>query len=61
MRIISFTKYALVGVVFIASCTKLNETDLLYGQPTDSNFGQKDAEVVALIAAAYTNLYGSFG
>lgn len=61
MRIITFVKYALVGVVFLASCTKLNETDLLYGQPTDTNFGQKDAEVVSLVAAAYTNLYGSFG
>ena len=25
------------------------------------NFGQTDAEIVSLLAAAYTNLYGSFG
>lgn len=61
MKIISRTKYLLIGLVLITSCTKLDEKDVLYGTPTNQNFGQTDAEVVSLLAAAYTNLYGSFG
>lgn len=61
MKIISLTNFALAGFVFLASCTRLSETDVLYGQPTNSNFGKTDAEIVSLLAAAYTNLYGSFG
>src|SRR4029078_8866891 len=40
---------------------KLDETKLVFDTATNQNFGQTDAEVVSLLAAAYTNLYGSFG
>src|SRR4029079_6425994 len=42
-------------------CTKLDENELLYDRATNANFGTTDEEIVSLIAAAYTNLYGSFG
>ena len=61
MKILSLTKYSLIGLLLITSCTNLDEKELLYGTPTDQNFGQTDAEVVSLVAAAYTNLYFSFG
>ena len=61
MKILSPTKYLLLGVLLIGSCTKLDETDVLFDTATNQNFGQTDAEIVSLLAAAYTNLYGSFG
>jgi hypothetical protein len=40
----------------------VDENELLYDRATNANFGTTDAErFVSLIAAAYTNLYGSFG
>jgi len=61
MKILSLRNYLLIGILLISSCTKLDEKDLLYDRATNLNFGFTDAEVVSLIAAAYTNLYGSFG
>jgi starch-binding outer membrane protein, SusD/RagB family len=62
MRILSVAKYSFMGLFLIsASCTKLDEKELVSGLATNLNFGQTDAEVVSLLAAAYTNLYGSFG
>ncbi|MFC0772093.1 RagB/SusD family nutrient uptake outer membrane protein [Terrimonas alba] len=62
MKILSVAKYSFIGLFLIsASCTKLDEKELVYGLATNQNFGQTDAEVVSLLAAAYTNLYGSFG
>ena len=61
MKILSLIKYSLIGVLFISSCTKLDEKDVLFDTATSRNFGQTDAEIVSLLAAAYTNLYGSFG
>ncbi|MEO5891525.1 MAG: RagB/SusD family nutrient uptake outer membrane protein [Ferruginibacter sp.] len=61
MKISSFVKCSLVGIVLMSSCTKLDETELLYDRASNLNFGVTDAEVVSLLAAAYTNLYGSFG
>lgn len=61
MKILSQKKYLIIGLLLVTSCTKLEEKDLLYGTATNVNFGQTDAEIVALMAAAYTNLYGSFG
>jgi hypothetical protein len=62
MKILSLAKYTIPGLVLIAvSCTKLDEKDLVFDTATNLNFGQTDAEIVSLLAAAYTNLYGSFG
>ena len=61
MKILSLTKYSLIGLLIITSCTKLDEKELVFDTATSSNFGQTDAEIVSLLAAAYTNLYGSFG
>lgn len=61
MKILSLKKYSIAGIMVIASCTNLDEKNYLYDTATVDNFGQTDAEVVALMAAAYTNLYGSFG
>jgi len=61
MKILSLTKYSLIGLLLISSCTKLDEKELVFDTATGLNFGQTDAEIVSLLAAAYTNLYGSFG
>ncbi len=61
MKILSFTKCSLIGLLLLSSCTKLDEKDLVFDTATNLNFGQTDAEIVSLIAQAYTNLYGSFG
>jgi hypothetical protein len=61
MKFLSLTKYSIVGFLVMGSCTNLDEKNYLYDTATNENFGQTDAEVVSLMAAAYTNLYGSFG
>jgi hypothetical protein len=61
MKLLSTYKYLLAAVLFIASCTKLNEKDKLYDTVTSDNFYKTDEELVAAVGAAYTNLYGSFG
>ncbi|RZK47355.1 MAG: RagB/SusD family nutrient uptake outer membrane protein, partial [Pedobacter sp.] len=61
MKLKSFSRYPLMLLLFVGSCTKLDEKELLFDRATDENYGKTDAELVSLIAAAYTNLYGSFG
>ncbi len=61
MKALSLTKYILSGFVLLSSCTKLEEKDLLFDTATNENFGNTDAELVSLVAAAYTDLYGGFG
>jgi hypothetical protein len=61
MKILSLTKCLLIGLLLISSCTRLDEKELLFDRVTGDNFGVNDAEIVSLLAAAYTNLYGSFG
>jgi hypothetical protein len=61
MKFLSLKKYSVLVLLFIVSCTKLEETELLYDRATDQNYGKTDAELVSLVAAAYTNLYGAFG
>ncbi|WP_132055547.1 RagB/SusD family nutrient uptake outer membrane protein [Pseudocnuella soli] len=61
MKILSVRNYFFIALLLATSCTKLDEKDLLYDRVTSDNFGQNDAEIVSIIAAAYTNLYGSFG
>jgi hypothetical protein len=61
MKILSLTKCSLILLLIISSCTKLDEKELVFDTATGLNFGFTDAEQVSLLAAAYTNLYGSFG
>ena len=48
MKIFYFKRCVLIGAIFIASCTKLDEKDVLFDTATSSNFGQTDAEIVSL-------------
>lgn len=61
MKLLSIRNYFFISLLLATSCTKLDEKDLLYDRVTSDNFGVNDAEIVSIIAAAYTNLYGSFG
>jgi hypothetical protein len=53
-------KFSLLGLVFVSSCTKLNEKDELYDTVTSDSFYKTDREILSAVGAAYTNLY-SFG
>lgn len=61
MKILSIRNYFFIALLLATSCTKLEEKDILYDRVTSDNFGKNDAEIVSIIAAAYTNLYASFG
>ncbi|WP_207632891.1 RagB/SusD family nutrient uptake outer membrane protein [Foetidibacter luteolus] len=50
-----------MGLLFMASCTNLDEREELYDTVTSDNFYKTDEELVAALGAAYTNLYGTFG
>ncbi len=43
------------------SCTKLDESDVLYDRVTGEQFGNTDLEVSSLVGAAYSNLSGIGG
>ncbi|WP_336514993.1 RagB/SusD family nutrient uptake outer membrane protein [Pollutibacter soli] len=49
------------SVCFTLSCTKLDETELLYDTVTSANFYKTDAELASAVGAAYNNLYGLLG
>ncbi len=58
----SIVKYAAaILLMLVVSCTNLDEKDVLYDQVTQDNFFNTDAEYLAALGAAYTNLYGTFG
>ena len=57
----SIIKYSSLALLLFAACTDLNEKEVLYDQVTQGNFFKTDAEYVAALGAAYTNLYGTFG
>ncbi len=57
----SIIKYSAFSLVLFAACTNLDEKEVLYDQVTRDNFFKTDAEYVAALGAAYTNLYGTFG
>jgi hypothetical protein len=61
MKYSTITKYSFIGLLLFASCTKLDENAVLYDKVTGSNFNKTDAELVASLGSAYTNLLGSFG
>src|SRR5262245_40128219 len=54
-------KYLFFVLLFAVACTKLDEKELLYDRVGGDNFPTKEAEFVSVMAAAYTNLYFSFG
>lgn len=58
---LSILKYTPIFLLLAASCTNLDEKELLYDQVTQDNFFKTDAEYLAALGAAYTNLYGTFG
>ena len=57
---ISVTICSITVLLFINSCTKLDEKDLLYGNVTSGNFYKNDKELASAVGSAYTNLY-NFG
>jgi len=61
MKFTSITKYSALGLLLLASCTKLDEDSVLYDKVVGSNFNKTDAELIASLGSAYTNLYGTFG
>jgi hypothetical protein len=58
---LSIIQYTAVVLLLFASCTNLDEKEVLYDQVTQDNFFKTDAEYLAALGAAYTNLYGTFG
>lgn len=61
MKIVAKAKYLVFVLLFASGCSKLNEKELLYDRVTSDNFGNNEAEIISIMAAAYTNLYASFG
>jgi len=58
MKFISITRLAFLPIILLAaSCTKLNEKDLLFDQVTTDNFYKNDAELAAAVGAAYSPIY----
>lgn len=53
--------YLMAGLLLIASCTDLDEDELLYDTVTADNFYQTDRELLSAVGAAYANLFGTFG
>jgi starch-binding outer membrane protein, SusD/RagB family len=61
MKRINKIRYFLIALTFFASCTKLDEKELLYDTVIQDNFLQTDAELASAVAAAYAPLYGFGG
>ena len=61
MERINKIKYFLIAITLFASCTKLDEKELLYDTVIGENFLKTDAELASAVAAAYTPLYGFGG
>jgi starch-binding outer membrane protein, SusD/RagB family len=61
MKLVVRAKYLFFMLLFTGACTKLDEKELLYDRVTSEIFPTTEAEYVSAMAAAYTNLYASFG
>jgi starch-binding outer membrane protein, SusD/RagB family len=61
MKLVVKTKYLFFILLFMSACTKLDERELLYDRVSSDDFPRTEAELVSVMAAAYTNLYASFG
>lgn len=59
-RIITIRNF-LIAMTLFASCTKLDEKELLYDTVIGENFLKTDAELASAVAAAYAPLYGFGG
>jgi len=58
MRFSTITKFVVAGsALLITSCTKLDESELLYDQVTTKNFYQTDAELASAVGGAYAPIY----
>lgn len=53
--------FAGAALISAVSCTKLDETELIYDQVSGSQFGKTDLELSSLVGAAYQNLQGVGG
>jgi hypothetical protein len=59
MKLNSITKTISAALLLTAfSCTKLDETELLYDTVTTDNFYKTDAELASAVGAAYSPVYG---
>ncbi len=61
MKLVSKALVSIVGLLMTASCTKLDENELLYDTVTSDKFFKTDKEFLSAMGAAYTNLYGFKG
>lgn len=62
MKLNNLIKISLaVSVCFSLSCTKLDETELLYDTVIADKFYKTDAELASAVGGAYTNLFGLLG
>ena len=61
MKSIKITKLSLITLLVIASCTKLDEKDVLYDTVISENFYKTDAELASAVGAAYSPLFGFGG
>ncbi len=52
----SITKFSFLGLILLASCTKLDEKELLYDTVISDNFYKTDAELASAVGAAYSPL-----
>src|SRR5437867_10045561 len=57
----SITKFSLMALILVASCTKLDEKKLLYDTVISDNFYKTDAELASAVGAAYSPLFGFGG
>lgn len=56
-----YIKASMVVVLLSASCTDLDEENLLFDRVTTDNFYQTELENLSAIGGAYANIYGAFG
>lgn len=61
MKKIISIKFSLVALLLVASCTDLDEKDLLYDKVTSDDFYQTEIEILSAVGGAYANLYGFAG
>ena len=61
MKLITITRFSLIALVLVTSCTKLDEKKLLYDTVISENFYKTDAELASAVGAAYSPLFGFGG
>jgi starch-binding outer membrane protein, SusD/RagB family len=61
MKSITIARLSLIALILGASCTKLEEKELLYDTVISDNFYKTDAELASAVGAAYSPLFGFGG